>query len=91
MPPLTIAVEPALGPMTCADYGVWEPVVAGDSVFNCAVFGATFLPVTPIRISITIVIATTRPNTIIDLLPPFEPSVMGLSAMLPFVQAADMG
>jgi hypothetical protein len=82
--------------MTCADYGIWEPVVAGDSVFNCAVFGATFLPVTPIRISITIVIAATRPNTIIDLLPPFEPSVMGLSAMeispqLPFVQAADMG
>jgi hypothetical protein len=65
-------------------YGFCEPLVAGDSVFDCRVFGATLLPATPIRISRAVKVAATTPNTKADLLPPFEPSSMSvtdLSAM----------
>jgi hypothetical protein len=32
-----------------ADYGFFEPAVAGDSVFDCGVFGATCLrPLKPV-------------------------------------------
>src|SRR6478672_10726052 len=64
-------------------YGFCEPLVAGEWV-DTSVIGPTFLPATPTRISGTVNVAATRPNTKTDLLPPFEPSSMSvirLSAM----------
>jgi hypothetical protein len=68
-----------------ADYWFFEPAVAGDSVFDCGVFGATCSrPLEPAITRKPNRTAATTPKITTDLVPPLEPSsmsVIGLSAM----------
>jgi hypothetical protein len=72
-------------------YGFGEPLVVGDAALDCAAFGVTSLPATPIAISRTVMTAATTPNVKTDLLPPFEPSSMSAMSTSPNPAAGSDG
>src|SRR5262249_27247500 len=72
-------------------YGFGEPLVVGDAALDCAAFGVTALPATPMAISRTVMIVATMPNVKTDLLPPFEPSSMSAISSSPNPAAGAAG